>query len=600
VADTTDEKKSTQPQADPYAAPVRIELYRLFIRQCGRVPLGVILLIPMLFYMLREQIPLAQRIVWAVPVAAGLIARWHLARRFQSLEESPERLANRARLLTGLWALTGLAASLGPFIWFPSMLLVDRALFSIGYMAWYAGAVVVSLVSPVSAFLFGACLLAPLAFGWTFYGGEIGVAIGLVFLVLLFFVRLSVDDAYDALRGAIRSRLREESLGRSLEQRGHEVESAMRARTQFLAAASHDLRQPVTSMNLLLSAMVGAKDEQSLRAVAAKFEAPLQALDEILSSLLEVSRLEAGTVRVERRPCNLRDLIIGVQIEYTPRATAKHIGIRTGVPNLSVVTDPELLRRILRNLVDNAVKFTDEGSVQITASASGSVLTLRVSDTGRGIPDDARARIFDDYFQADNPQRDRRQGLGLGLSIVRGLVELLHGRIEVQSKPGKGTLFTVRLPVLAVRAAREPDVRFDASAPLDIPFDTVLVVDDDPLVREAFATLMEPAGIDVEFAANAEEALALLDRAGSEPQLAIIDFGLPGQMDGISLIGELRRRLPALLTLLVTGDTRPAVIRRAAEAKVSVLHKPFTASQFAAMLERIAPNVTPSQAGGER
>jgi signal transduction histidine kinase len=574
---------------DPYAAAVRAELHRIFIRQTHRLPLGVVALLTILVYMIGEAVPLAQRLAWLLAIAAGVLARFYVARLPLAYDAAPQLVRQRALQIAALWAVTGLFAGLGAFAWFPLLLLVDKAVISIAFVAWYSGAVVVSLVSPVAAFVFGVCLLGPLAMAWVFTATNPGFAVAAIVLGLLIFVRRTVDDAYESLQRAIRARLRETDLSSSLEHRTRELEAASRARTQFLAAASHDLRQPVTSMNLLLSALYGARDERGLRSVAAKLEAPLQALDEILSSLLEVSRLEAGTVRVEKRACNLRDALLAVQVEYTPRATAKRIAIRSEATNRTVMTDPDLLRRILRNLVDNAIKFTDEGFVHVSAISKGPEIVLRVRDTGRGIPSESLGKVFEDYYQADNPHRDRRQGLGLGLSIVKGLVELLDGRIDVQSAVGEGTTFEVRLPALQVRGAQPAAERYEALDAMDIAFLSVMVVDDEPLVRDAFATLLEPLGIDVDFAASPSEALALLDEAGAEPELAIVDFGLPGPMDGIALIGELRRRLPQVRAMLVTGDTRPEVIRRAADAGVNVLHKPFTAAQFTAALKTLKP-----------
>jgi CheY-like chemotaxis protein len=235
------------------------------------------------------------------------------------------------------------------------------------------------------------------------------------------------------------------------------------------------------------------------------------------------------------------------------------------------------------------VKFTDRGEVRLAATSDGETLTLRVSDTGRGIPEGVRDRIFEDYFQGDNPHRDRSAGLGLGLSIVRRLVALLDGSIRLESEPGRGSAFELSVPAPLASARGAAAQRSDVmQAPRQLPFHSVLVVDDDELVRDSMATLLEPYGVDVRFASNAGEALALVERDEFRPRAAVLDFGLPGGIDGIALAAALRERLPAVRTLLITGDTRPELLRRASDEGIAVLHKPFTAARLAAALEGLA------------
>ena len=239
------------------------------------------------------------------------------------------------------------------------------------------------------------------------------------------------------------------------------------------------------------------------------------------------------------------------------------------------------MRRVLRNLVDNALKFTDVGSVRIEARADLDVLVLRVIDTGRGIAANLRARVFEDYFQGDNPHRDRRQGLGLGLAIVRRLVQLLGGEVKVHSEIGRGATFEVRLPhaIDPAGLATGPGQQSTSRQPR-LSVSRVLIVEDDELVIDAIATLFRTLGIEANYALDSDDALMQTTLGRFMPDIALVDFGLPGSMDGIALIRQLRVRLPRCVFLLITGDTRPEVIRRAADAGIETLHKPLSVDRL--------------------
>ena len=562
------------------------ELHRILIAQAAHPPLGILLLVVALVLFVGDHIRLDHRIAWGALVACGVLIRWQLGRIFLSRSEAVDASAQRRRALglSAILALTGLVAGLLPVAWFGELLLVERALLTVALFAWYASVIVVSLVHPVSAYAFGMCLLGPLTVAWAAQGVSSGLMMGVITLLLLFSVRQTVGHANTAMRGAILARMREADLVRRLEERGIEIEAAMRAKSAFLAAASHDLRQPVTSMSLLLSALQASRDEATMRKVADKLEAPLQALEEILSSLLEMSRLEAGAVKVEPRACQAGAILEAVADEYRHRAAAKGLGLTVDTGRIAVHTDPELLKRILRNLVDNAVKFTDRGGIRMSAVTRGAELEITVSDTGKGIAPDALERVFDDYFQAGNEHRDRRQGLGLGLAIVRRLVDLLGGSVSVSSELGQGTRFLLRVPGVVSAQGDEPGRAVGRRALPTFEVSKMLMVEDDRLVRDGLASVCEALGIEAHFASEAEEAFSMTALGRFQPEAVLVDFGLPGAYDGIEVIEQLRKRLPGAVFVLVTGDTRPEVIRRAVDAGIAILHKPLSLEKLAETL----------------
>ncbi len=569
---------SAARKIDPYASRVRDELRRVYIGQGARVPLMAFVAIAVLGMVMSKTVPVTWLEGWAVCAVALIGLRWGLCVSYSRAEIAQADLFDKMRVIAVLRIAGGLCVGGLALVWFPSMSLFDQLIFMIVCLGWYATTIVVSLASPVSTLLFGFGLLGPLALAWALYGGVQGEYVALLVVLIILLLRQSTDNAHAAMRVAIRSRLREEELSRGLEEQRGELEAAMLAKSQFLAAASHDLRQPVTSMNLLLAAMMSSRDESALRSAASKFEAPLNALEEILSTILEVSRLEAGIVEVSKRECAIGDIVAPVIAEYLPRASAKGVRLDSSLPDFLLYTDPDIVRRVLRNLVDNAIKFTDTGSVRIEARSDRSdTLLLSVIDTGAGIEPRHLKRIFDDYFQGENPQRDRRQGLGLGLAIVWRLVVLLGGKVEAHSRRGRGARFDVRLPgaITNWSGRSAPGEVLEQSAPT-LGVSRVLVVEDDRLVVEAMATLLSTLGVEARYATDADDAMRQTSLGRFIPDLALVDIGLPGPVDGISLVKALRLRIPRCAFLLVTGDTRPEVMRRATDAGIPILHKPVS------------------------
>jgi len=596
-ANMPSEKPSAAPQPtqrppDPQASAVQDELRRVYIQQGARTPYIAFLVIGALSWTLHREIPLPVLAGWATLILALLVLRWALCVFLGRADVPPEQLLPRMRAIVALRLLAALTMGSAAVMWFPKILLFDKMIFMVGALAWYATTVIVSLANPISALAFGVFLLGPIALAWTLQESTMGLFVALFTVAIVFFVRQATDGAHAAMRAAIRSRLREEDLARRLERHSAELENAMLAKSRFLAAASHDLRQPVTSMSLLVSAMLASRNEQTMRQVASKLEAPMQALEDILSSLLEVSRLEAGVIKLQRRACSAVDIVAPLLEEYRPRAAAKRLRLNAKVPDLALFTDPDMIRRILRNLLDNAVKFTDVGSVRLELAADGESLVIAVTDTGRGVPKEQHGQVFEDYFQGDNPQRDRRQGMGLGLAIVRRAVGMLGGDITLESIPEKGSRFEVRLPdavdhfrdAVSVSArSRQPDRQ--------LPAHNVLVVEDDQMVVDAIATLFRTLGINARYALDGEDAFTQTALGRFVPDLALVDFGLPGAMDGITVVQRLRSRLPNCTFLLVTGDTSPEVLRRAADAGVPILHKPVNIQRLNEKLDELGVGV---------
>ena len=401
-------------------------------------------------------------------------------------------------------------------------------------------------------------------------------------LALLSFALVLVNRLVQALSEVA---LANASLERRVAERTRELELADAAKTRFLAAASHDLRQPVVAISLL----VGLVREQvatlpPVRAMLDRIHAAVASMEVLLNGLMDLSRLESGDLKPSLQAVPLAPLFDAIDLHAQSAAASKGLRLHFRARGLMVTSDPVLLGQIVRNLVDNAVRYTERGGVLVSARRRGvDMLLLQVWDTGRGIAEDAQARVFEEFFQLDNPGRDRRKGLGLGLAIVQRGTRLLGARLSLRSVPGRGSCFTLELPL----ALSEPAT--PALAPLpDLPLRGVSVwlIEDDAAVRGALCDRLRRWGARVAPLSGRADVQRQLDTAAALPTLVVSDQRLPdgSGLDCVALIRlHAGRSVPAVI---VTGDTAPADLALLAGAGLPVLHKPFSAAALLALLRQ--------------
>jgi signal transduction histidine kinase len=376
------------------------------------------------------------------------------------------------------------------------------------------------------------------------------------------------------------AKFRNLDLAEELRAQKEAAEAATLAKSRFLAAASHDLRQPVHGLSLFVGALHGADLPASTAALLAQIEASVVAIDGLFAALLDISRLDAGVVRAETAAFPIQRLLARVVRDHAADAARKGIAIRL-VPCAAVVeTDPALFERVVRNLVSNAVRYTETGRVLVGCRRCCGRVRLEVWDTGRGIPQEARGLVFDEFAQVQVAGAERGPGLGLGLAIVRRLSDLLGLEVALCSEPGSGSCFSVSVAL----AAGMPVAEAPAAA---VVVGRVLVVDDDPAIRAAMAALLGRWGHEVVSAGSAAEVGAGLARAPA-PDLLICDYHLRGGGDGLGVIASVRgrmgRHVPAAL---ITADTSAEVLAAAAEAGLLVMHKPVPNGRLRAAINRL-------------
>ncbi|WP_406872221.1 ATP-binding protein [Aminobacter sp. P9b] len=387
---------------------------------------------------------------------------------------------------------------------------------------------------------------------------------------------------YRMLRETISLRLENESLVVHLEEERDRAQTADRAKTRFLAAASHDLRQPIHALSLLVStlAMLGQRGDVpsgDARNLASRAKSVVGNLSGLLNALLDISKLDAGIVTVTPETVPLRQLFRDLHDEFAGEAKQRGLAWRVADSSLRVESDPMMLRRILNNLVSNAFRYTTEGSVLLGCRRRGSLVEIQVLDTGPGIPGDQQTMVFEEFVQLQNPARDRTQGLGLGLAIVRRTAQLLKHPLRLVSTPGRGSMFSIAVPNIRTTAAPR---LIEAMPPAGIAAG-IMVVEDEGDVLDAMVQLLSLEGHRVyagRSAAEAQGAHAKALAAGEAPvDLIVADYRLADGVTGFDAIQALRahvgRSVPAII---VTGDTSPARLKEVSASGARILHKPIT------------------------
>ena len=372
------------------------------------------------------------------------------------------------------------------------------------------------------------------------------------------------------------------------------AEDASDAKSRFLAAASHDLRQPLHTLSLYSAALKLEAAHGAMGEIALHIDKALASLSALVDSLLDISKLDAGAVQPQLQCLSVRGLVARIESDYRPVAREKGLEFRVATADTLVDSDPLLLERLLRNLVDNAFKYTATGSVTLAAERTESDVHITVRDTGPGIPIGERERIFEEFYQIGNPERDRSRGLGLGLAIVRRLTQLLGVKLALDSEPGRGSVFTVTMPL-----SRQGRPALLAAAPVaastrGLDGLGILVVDDEPEVRAGMRALLQRLGCTVITCSGYAEAEGLLDEQARQVDLIIADLRLRRHENGIDTVRRLRARLGEIPALLVTGDTAPERLREAQASGLPLLHKPVSADKLTETMRALLPAGQPA------
>jgi signal transduction histidine kinase/CheY-like chemotaxis protein len=461
--------------------------------------------------------------------------------------------------------------------------------------------------------------LAFAGFAFLFFGAErilISVSLGVLALLLVLFLRvvvpldtglLSPADLFGFYLGAIvgsftllmasvfyvaREGARaEENLAREHEvsqEKTRQLEMANTYKSHFLASASHDLRQPLHALNLFVAQLQREADPAERSRLVGRIDAAVGSMNELFEALLDMTKLEAGILKINPIEFPIARSLEHIETTFADAARKKGLRLRVVASGAWVESDPVLLDRILLNLVSNAVHYTERGGVVVGCRRRGSELRIDVCDTGIGIPEDQRHNIFSEFYQLPGAAPDRQSGLGLGLAIVDRLSHLLGHAVELNSRPGRGSRFSVSLPL----APQPHDAAETAGRSLVIADPAcgkrIIVIDDDPLVLDGMRGILQSWGCQVQTASSGAAALTSLKQDSEPPDLIISDSRLAGGMTGIEAIQSLREAVGAPVpAFVITGDTAPERLREASAGGFPLLHKPVSPMALRTTVNRL-------------
>ncbi len=388
-----------------------------------------------------------------------------------------------------------------------------------------------------------------------------------------------------AIRDATERREAQAQLRRALQA----ADLANQTKSRFLSTASHDLRQPLQTLSLLNGAMRRSTAVPAVTEALLQQEQAIDAMARLLNALLDISKLESGAIRPQRSDFTIASIFAQMRAEFGQLAAQKGLELRIESCEFCVYSDPSLVSQVLRNLIANAIKYTSAGWVCLRGSNAGANARLEVQDSGIGIPAADLTHIFDEFYQVGVPNNTAREGYGLGLSIVRRIVELLGASLEVKSEPRKGSVFSISVPHSGPQAAAAaPDGR-PAAVPAHIApaHRKVLLVEDDPAVRKATQMLLKVAGYVVVTAACRSEALEALTEH-LDLSVLIADYHLAEGETGLDVIEAVRARLGRQIrAVLISGDTSSAVKDVAPDSLMRIASKPINADELLALLEQL-------------
>ena len=492
-------------------------------------------------------------------------------------------------------ALWGIAAIVMFPVSPPHQALLIVCLFSV-----VLGGLNLTAVYKPSFYGFVLAALVPLVARVAIEGDQVHLFTALVLLVVLVFVLSFGCQVNALLTHSLAIRYENVDLideltaqSRAAEAARGAAETANRAKSQFLTAASHDLRQPLHAMGLFSAALSAKARDPELKPLAASIQASVEALETLFGQLLDLSRLDAGALQPERGEVPLGPLFARLEADFASQAAACGIALRVVPTAWSVDSDPVLIERILRNLVANALRYTRTGGVVLGARRRGATVRVDVIDSGIGIAPSDRERIFDEFVQvATGGRRDAGRGMGLGLAIVRRLCALLEHPLALVSTSGRGSRFSVTAPRVAPRRRRSEAILLSRESENEVlptaPFAgrVIAIIDDDPVVVDAMCTLFASWGSRV---AGGDDAPAVLAAIGTEvPDLIVGDLRLANGRSGIVAIGDLRRAFGhATAALIVSGDTSDAAREETRAAGITMLAKPVVAAALRTAAEAI-------------
>jgi len=511
---------------------------------------------------------------------------------FRKIRPTADALPGWSRYYTATVWLNGLAWGV-PAAWLVPDDLILVFFYALVISGFVAGAVP-GLSFRIRAFYgFAFLTLAPFIVKIFQMGGDTYYMIGVLSVLFGVINTASARISNHRVREQVLLEYENRSLVRKLNKEKERAEAATLAKSRFLAAASHDLRQPLHALNLLVDTL--DVDQASVKSndAISNIRTSTENIVGLLNGLLDISRLDAGAEQPDLKPFPVQLVLDQLELNFNGAARDKDIRLHIRPSDAWVRSDANMLLRILSNILGNAIKYTSRGGVLVTGRCRDAFLWIEIYDTGEGIEENNLDRIFDEFYQVNNPARDRRKGLGLGLAIVRRLAALLGHDLELTSISGRGSRFRLILP------QEEPGAQAVTTQEQfvdDVAGAIVLVIDDDAAILAAMETILQRWSCIPVLAQSPSTALVELQSLERPPDLAIMDYRLAGGASGIEAIKKINSTLEAELpAIIVTGETAPEQLREVKESNYPLLHKPVSAAALRSLMSYLLEKKTASR-----
>jgi two-component system, sensor histidine kinase len=587
-----DVPKGTLASHADRALLIAAEKVRIQYRNMPTAFIGAAVISSLMGFALAKGAGIAKVICWTALVYTWVVARLIQWRAFNRINPQPADMRPWRRLGIGGSAVAGLIWGVGALVLYvPDGLghngLAYQFFLVMGLVGMGAGSVYASasVMPSFFAYFYPSMLLPAVMFLRA--PDSLHFITGVLMLVYVSLMTPFALRVYRLIDESIQLRFENLGLIGELRDQKDAAEEANIDKSRFLAAASHDLRQPLHALGLFVQALQETSLATRERQVIGNIRRSVDAMEELFNALLDISRLDAGVVQPHITTIPLAAVFDRVRFEYGPIARQKRLSLRVVKTSVFVRSDPSLLARLIRNLLSNAVRYTDSGGVVLGCRRTGSEVRIEVWDTGKGIPANRHDEIFHEFYQLDNPERDRRKGLGLGLAIVKRLAKLLNYRVSLRSVIGKGSMFAITLPC-GSREDYVPAQSSPESAAFDLSHALVLVIDDEATVQEGMVALLRKWKCDVLTAGSGAEMMGKLVAVQRIPDLIVSDYRLRDNENGIQVVEALRSEFNVdIPALLVTADTGPDRLRDAEVSGLPILHKPLNPARLRTLIANL-------------
>lgn len=572
-------------------AELELVMLRLLLSNSASSAYTVIVLVAFLFFTLKTEQTETALAAWSISIIAIKILTTWFTKHLLASDIQTKGVKKHQKNLLILNILDGIAWGALAWICLSNSNHIHNAIVVIVLSA-VSNASMSSLSPSLKiSWIFGWAIFIPLAIKLFTLADEAYASIIIFGSLYIITLMIQAKNQYASAKSAAMLRFHNLDLVEQLNvEKNHALhlkkvaEDANKAKSTFMASASHDLRQPVHAQGLFLDALATTPLNTMQQDIVVKTKLAGESTVNLLNTLLDYSQIEAGVLKPNIQPVRVIALLRKIEGDLAIEADNKNIVYRTRDTECFVYSDPHLLERILRNLVANAIRYTHAGGVLIATRKKRNTISIEIWDTGIGIAPSEINHVFDEFYQVSNPERDRHKGFGLGLTIAKELAATLAHSLSVNSCLNKGSVFKIEAPSADSQVRHAPtSIQLESISLLNVK---ILLIDDDITVREAMQALLNSWGCHCSTADNTTEALELCEK--STPDLLICDYRLREQDTGANAIATVRKALKfEVPALLITGDTSPERIREVENSGIPLLHKPVNGEYLKTVLHEI-------------